>query len=60
MSEEETLYIEPDPMGKVVGVAPSGLLIHELEGKHWVSGYTLEGFGVENLSEEERKACGLT
>lgn len=51
----EVPMIEPT-MGKIVGITRSGLLIHEHDSKRWVSGYTLAGYGVENLSEEE-KAC---
>jgi hypothetical protein len=54
-------YIEPDPIGRIVGIDKySGLLIHEHEDKRWISGYTLAGYGVDNLTAEERKACNLT
>lgn len=56
---DPTPFVEVDDMGEIIGITRHGLLIHTHNGGKFLSGYTLDGYGVENLSEKERTACRL-
>jgi len=51
--------IWPDNVGPIVGMARNGQLLFQCGNERYISGYTLEGYGVENLTDDERKALGL-